>query len=324
MKEKGGRSSFLVVGIGELLWDLLPEGAELGGTVSNTAVMAGRLGDRAVCASRLGDDELGRRARARLAELPIDSTLLQLDPLHATGAVDVVLKAGQPEYEIRYPAAWDFLELTPAWRDLAGAADAVCFGTLAQRSPISRGTIQGFLAATRPECVRLLDANLRAPFYSAESVAEPLLRTTVLKMNDGELPEILRLLGLPGGGERGAAVEPEALLAGSRRLLDAFPLELVCITMGSQGSLLVSRGEWRRHPGIPTAVVDSVGAGDAFTAALLHHFLRRAPLAAINEAGNRCGAWVASRRGAMPALDSATLHAVTQAAAAPEGQPGVC
>lgn len=319
MKDKVAKSSFLVAGIGELLWDLLPAGAELGGAVSNTAVMAGRLGDRAICASRLGEDELGRQARARLTELPIDPSYLQTDSLHATGAVDVALKAGQPMYEIRYPAAWDFLELSPAWLDLAGAADAVCFGTLAQRSPVSRSTIQGFLAATRPECVRLFDVNLRAPFYTSEAVEEPLLRATVLKMNDAELPEILGLLGLSGCGDPGAATEPEALLAGARQLLDAFPLELVCITMGSRGSLLVSRAETHRHPGLPTTVVDSVGAGDAFTAALLHHFLRRAPLAAINEAGNRCGAWVASHRGAMPALDASALRAVTQGATTPEG-----
>jgi fructokinase len=299
----------LVVGIGELLWDLLPSGPRLGGTVSNFAVMAGRLGSHAVCASRLGTDELGNRARAELAQKPLDVSYLQTDPIHATSTVAVQLKDGQAEYTIEEGVAWDYLELSSEWLGLATRADAVCFGTLAQRNDVSRQTIEGFLAATAPRCVRVFDVNLRAPFYSADVLERSLQVTTLLKMNDSEMPEILRVLGL-GDGEGTTA---EALLAGARRLLDRFPVHLVCVTMGGSGSLLVTREQVDRHPGIPVKVVDTVGSGDAFTAALTHYYLQHAPLAVINAAGNRWGSWVASQPGAMPPLDEATRDSIMAA-----------
>ena len=302
-----GERPALIVGIGELLWDLLPAGPRLGGTVSNFAVMAGRLGNRAVCASRIGNDDLGQRARLELSRLPIDSSHLQTDPQHDTSTVAVHLRDGQPEYEIRQPVAWDFLELSPQWVELAKHADAVCFGTLAQRSTVSRQTIEGFLAATPVTCVRVFDVNFRAPYYSAEVVQRSLERTTLLKMNDSEMPTMLRLLGLGGCQD----ISPEALLAGARQLSANFPVKLVCVTMGCHGSLLVTREQSDRHPGIPIKVVDTVGAGDAFTAALTHYYLQGAPLAVMNEAGNRWGSWVASQAGAMPPLDAATREAMT-------------
>jgi fructokinase len=300
----------LVVGLGELLWDLLPSGAQLGGTVSNFAVMAGRLGSHAICASRVGDDDLGRQARNRLSRLPVDTSFLQTDPQHPTSTVSVQLKDGQPQYTIEEPVAWDYLELTPEWLALAARANAVCFGTLAQRNPVARQTIEGFLAATSSGCVRVFDVNLRAPFYSASVIERSLKLTTLLKMNDGEMPVMLHLLGLAGDAE---GTTEEGLLAGARRLLECFPVQLVCVTMGGNGSLLVTREQVDRHPGIPIRVVDTVGAGDAFTAALTHYYLQNAPLSVINDAGNRWGSWVASQPGAMPPLDSATHDAITAA-----------
>jgi fructokinase len=299
----------LVVGIGELLWDLLPSGPRLGGTVSNFAVMAGRLGSHAVCASRVGADDLGRRARADLSGLPLDTSHIQTDPLHATGTVGVQLKDGQPQYTIEEPVAWDYLELSDDWLGLAAGAAAVCFGTLAQRNSLSRQTIEGFLAATPAQCVRVFDVNLRAPFFSAEVIERSLKVTTLLKMNDSEMPLMLDLLGLGGGND----IAVEALLAGARQLLARFPVDLVCVTMGGSGSLLVNREQVDRHAGIPIRVVDTVGAGDAFTAALTHYYLRKAPLSVINDAGNRWGSWVASQAGAMPRLDPITQDSITAA-----------
>ena len=299
----------LVVGIGELLWDLLPSGPRLGGTVSNFAVMAGRLGNHAVCASRVGTDDLGRLASADLSGLPLDISHLQTDPEHATGTVGVQLKDGQPQYAIAEPVAWDYLELGDDWRALAARAAAVCFGTLAQRNPVSRQTIEGFLAATAAHCVRVFDLNLRAPFYTAEVIERSLKRTTLLKMNDSEMPLTLDLLGIGGGHD----IAEAALLAGARRLLARFPVDLVCVTMGGSGSLLVTREQVDRHAGIPVRVVDTVGAGDAFTAALTHYYLQQAPLSVINDAGNRWGSWVASQAGAMPPLDPSTQDSITTA-----------
>jgi fructokinase len=284
-------------------------------------VMAGRLGSRSVCASRVGADDLGRRARADLSGLPLDTAHLQTDSLHATGTVGVQLKDGQPQYTIEEPVAWDYLDLTDDWLRLAAGAAAVCFGTLAQRSPHSRQTIEGFLAATPVHCVRVFDVNLRPPFYSAEVIERSLQRTTLLKMNDSEMPLMLALLGISGGHD----LTEESLLAGARQLLARFPLDLVCVTMGGSGSLLLSKEQVDRHAGIPIQVVDTVGAGDAFTAALTHYYLRNAPLAVINDAGNRWGSWVASQAGAIPPLDPATRDSITAAIGwdiSTEGQAG--
>ena len=285
-----------VVGIGELLWDLLPAGPRLGGAVSNFSVMVGRLGSHAVCASCVGHDELGQQAQAQLAHFPVDTSQLQTHPQLPTGTVAVAFHDGQPNYTFPDPVAWDALELSTHWLALAERAAAVCFGTLAQRNPTSRRTIQGFLAQTPSSCVRVFDINLRPPFYSAAVIEQSLERTTLLKMNDSEMPLILDLLKL-GGSEETTA---EALLAGAHTLLQAFPVKLVCVTMGGSGSLMVGREQVDRHPGIPVKVVDTVGAGDAFSAALTHYYLQNAPLSVMNDADNRWGSWVASQAGAMP------------------------
>jgi fructokinase len=293
------REPHLILGIGELLWDVLPEGPRLGGAPANFTVMAGRLGNHAVILSRIGRDELGRKAVDRLDPLPADTSSLQVDPAHETGRVTVAFEDGQPHYTIHQPAAWDFAELSDEWVNLAERADAICFGSLAQRCPESRQTIQTLAAQTKSGCVRVFDVNLRAPFYSSEVIQESLELASVMKMNDAEVPLVLGLLGLPAG----EGSESEQLRWGAERLLDEFPtLEMVAITRGGHGSLLVTRAEWNEHPGIPIQVADTIGAGDAFTAALTHYLLRGANLATLNEAGNLWGGWVASQSGAMPAL----------------------
>jgi fructokinase len=146
--------------------------------------------------------------------------------------------------------------------------------------------------------------NLRAPFYSGEVIQESLELATVMKMNDEEVPQVLALLGLSNAAEPApAALDLDSLRQGAERVLSEFPaLEMVAITRGGQGSLLVKRDEWHAHPGIAVKVIDTIGAGDAFTAALTHYLLRGADLPTLNEAGNRWGGWVASQSGAMPAL----------------------
>ncbi|MGB7548970.1 MAG: carbohydrate kinase [Terracidiphilus sp.] len=289
----------LILGIGELLWDVLPEGSRLGGAPANFTVMAGRLGNHAAILSRIGRDDPGREAVELLDPLPADTSFLQVDPAHETGRVTVALKDGQPEYIIHQPVAWDFLELSDEWVQLAERADAVCFGSLAQRCRESRQTIQTLAAQSSSACVRVFDVNLRAPFYSGEVVQESLEVATVVKMNDAEVPLVLALLGLPADEEP----VPATLRLGAERLLAEFPtLRMVAVTRGSQGSLLVTRDEWHEHPGIAVQVADTIGAGDAFTAAMTHYLLRGAGLETLNEAGNRWGAWVASHSGAMPAL----------------------
>jgi fructokinase len=283
--------------------------------------MAARLGNHAAILSRIGRDDLGRQAIDRLNTIidpmPVETGFLQVDQLHETGRVTVSFADGEPHYTIHEPAAWDFLELSDAWVQLAARADAICFGSLAQRNQQARQTIQTLAAEASSTCIRVFDVNLRAPFYSAEILEESLELATVVKMNDAEAPLVLDLLDLtieeaPGPGE--ALSTTVYLRAAAERLLAEFPsLQMVAATRGSRGSLLVTRDEWNEHPGFPVKVADGIGAGDAFTAAMTHYMLRGADLATLNEAGNRWGGWMASQSGAMPALPDAIRDSITTA-----------
>ena len=293
-----------VVGLGELLWDLLPNGKQLGGAPANFAYITKLLGDEGIVASRIGDDPLGSEAMRRLSELRLGTESIQQDREHATGSVKVeVDTAGQPRFEIAESVAWDFLEWTPGWQALAQQADAVCFGSLAQRAPTSRATIRQFVHSTRPGAVRVFDVNLRQAFYSADILADSMKLANIVKLNHEELPRIMGIFELSHVDEQASA----------RRLLALHNLKLVCVTRGSGGSLLVSNEQWSQHSGYKVKVADTVGAGDAFTAALIHGYLRRRTLKQIGEEANRVGAWVASQRGGMPVPDrdlETTLRAI--------------
>jgi fructokinase len=288
----------IIVGLGELLWDLLPSGKQLGGAPANFAYITNLLGEMGIPASRVGRDSLADEALQRLALLGLTASFVQQDSIHPTGTAKVEIdKDGQPRFHISQPVAWDFLEWTPVWQQLAREADAVCFGSLAQRSSQSRSTIHAFLHATRPEAILIFDVNLLQNFYTAQVLAESMKLATIVKLNHEELPRIMRLFELEHRSEEDSA----------RRLLSSHDLKLVCVTRGNDGSLLISNDECSEHPGFRVKVADTVGAGDAFTAALAHGYLRGTSLAQINETANRVGAWVASQYGAMPALKAGGL-----------------
>lgn len=292
---------YTIVGIGELLWDRLPEGEQLGGAPANFAYHASLLGNRVGVLSRVGSDRLGERALARLQKLQLPTDFIQLDETHATGTVAVEVDAnGQPDFIINEEVAWDYLEFTPQWQTLAAGAEAVCFGTLAQRSPVSRQTIRRFLDATRRDALRIFDVNLRQPFYTREIILESFALARLAKINHHELAQLAAMFEIAGSSE--------SELAG--QLLNKFALELVCITRGNRGSLLVSRTEAVEHPGFTVDVVDTIGAGDAFTAALAFHYLSGAPLAVINRAANLMGATVTGHTGATPAIARDILERV--------------
>jgi fructokinase len=289
----------IVIGLGELLWDLFPAGKKLGGAPANFAYITSLLGDQGIPASRLGQDSLGAEAIRRLGELGLSTEFIQSDADHPTGTVQVeVDPAGQPRFEIANPVAWDFLEWTPQWQKLAQQTDAVCFSTLAQRSERSRATMRSFLLGVRPGAVRVCDINLRQTFFTAQVVAESMRLATVVKLNHEELPRVMRLFELDHRDERDSA----------QRLLNSYDLKLICVTRGDGGSLLLSPGESSEHPGFKVKVADTVGAGDAFTAALVHGYLRGASLAEINDAANRVGAWVASQSGGTPSPKTGDLN----------------
>jgi fructokinase len=288
----------IVVGLGELLWDMLPSGKQLGGAPANFAYITNLLGDTGIPASCVGHDSLGDEALQRLVQLGLSSAFVQRDAAHPTGTVKVEIDAsGQPRFDISIPVAWDFLAWTSAWQQLASETDAVCFGSLAQRSPQSQKTIRRFLRATQTEAVRVFDVNLRQNFYTSQILEESMKLATIVKLNHEELPRIMRLFELEHYSEEDSA----------RQLLSLHDLKLVCVTRGSGGSLLISPDERCEHPGFRVKVADTVGAGDAFTAALIHGYLRGTPLAQMNETADRIGAWVASESGATPALQPGGL-----------------
>jgi len=296
--------SYNIVGLGELLWDVLPKGKELGGAPANFAYMTSLLGDHGIVASRVGGDALGRTAGRRLERIGLRSKFLQLDTKHATGTAKVDVDAtGQPTFHIAENVAWDFFEWTPEWQKLASTTDAVCFGSLAQRSPQARATIRLFLQEVARGTTRIFDVNLRSKFYSAEILDDSLKLADIVKLNQDELAIVVKLLGSDFLDEERAA----------RWLRDTYGLRLVCITRGPKGSLLVGPNEVSHHSGVRVVVADTVGSGDAFTAALIYHYLRHGTLATMNEAANRMGAWVASQTGATPPRDDYYLQQIRAA-----------
>lgn len=280
-----------VVGLGEILWDLLPSGRQLGGAPANFAYCSHLLGDRGIVASRVGRDQLGEDIRESLRKAGISEEFVQADDSQPTGTVRIqVDSAGQPKFEITQPAAWDYIEWTKDWQGLAKCADAVCFGSLAQRSEKSRTAILNFLDATRPDAVLMFDVNLRQEFFSAEIIRQSLQRANAMKLNHEEVPRVKEVLSM---------TERDDILF-CRSVMERFDLNLICITQGAGGSLLCDRRDFHEHSGYRVKVKNTVGAGDAFTAALVHEYLRQRTLAEMNDTANRMGAWVASHSGAMP------------------------
>ncbi|MGB8507229.1 MAG: carbohydrate kinase [Pyrinomonadaceae bacterium] len=293
-----GQEKFTVIGLGELIWDLLPGGRQLGGAPTNFAYIAHLLGDDAVVASRVGADELGRGAAERLGRMGISTRYLQIDEEHPTGTVGVRIdESGEPHFAVNKNSAWDYLEWTPRWEELAARADAVCYGTLGQRKEGAASTITRFLEHTRADTLRVFDVNLRHSFFTPEMLARSLRLATVVKLNAVELSQAAALLNFKERGER----------AIGRRLLREFGIEMIAVTHGGKGSVLLTEDRAVEHPGISVRVADTIGAGDAFTATLAHYRLRRAPLEVISVAANRMGAWVATQHGATPEIDPRVL-----------------
>jgi fructokinase len=298
-----------IVGIGELLWDILPAGPRLGGAPANFTVMCAHLGNRGVLVSSVGQDDYGKRARNLLAQPDLDLQQLQLDGSHSTGTVEVTFSVDrQPHYTIARNVAWDFIRSTSGLIAEAPAAAAVCFGTLGQRMEVSRGAIRAFIEATPRDCVRVCDINIRMPDCNAETLFWSMAHATIIKVSEEELPQAFSFLA-----ELGFIAEQAPLTAenAAQALLGFFPdCKVIATTLGSAGSLVVSRERACRHPGFPVKVVDTVGAGDAFTAGMLHAYLRGGSLAQMAEAGNLCGSYVASQAGATPALPAELVKTI--------------
>ncbi len=272
---------------GELLWDLFPDGARLGGAAANAAYHARVLGADALLVSRVGRDELGTRALSELSARGVDVSFVQIDEHAPTGTVHVELVEGEPGYRIATGVAWDHI----AWRDellaVFRAANVICFGTLAQRSALGFEMIERALGHAPTTAIRLCDLNVREPFATPQVVEHALRLANVVKLNESEVATLGRIFD---------QVDVVSWL------LQARGVELVAVTRGARGAFVQTRTERVEHPGFPLSSRDGdpVGAGDSFSAALGLELSRKTPLPLALERANRYAAHVASHAGGMP------------------------
>jgi len=292
--------NFNIIGVGEVLWDLLLTGPQLGGAPANFAYHAHALGAQARVITRLGKDDYGREIIRRFHEMGLPETTVQIDDTVPTGTAKVALSGeGLAHFTIQENVAWDHIAVTREALAAASEAHAICFGSLAQRSEPSRNTIQRLVAGTPADALRVFDINLRQQFYSRGLIEQSLQLANVLKLNDDELPTLAGMFGLTGLSEHQIKHQIEWLA-------HTFSLRLVALTRGANGSLLYQKHNnevrWSDCPSRPVKVVDTVGAGDSFTAAMVLGLLRKMDLNEINAIANEVARYVCSQPGATPAL----------------------
>lgn len=286
----------VVVGVGEVLWDVFPDGEHCGGAPANVVMHAAALGAEAWLVSAVGRDARGDAALARLDAAGVRRGAVAQLAEYPTGVVRVsVDAAGRPSFAIASDSAWDHVPWSAAVARVVERADAICFGSLAQRGPISRATIRRALATPRQASWRLFDVNLRQSYYDAGVVAASLELANAVKLNDEELPVVAQLCDLR------ATAPPDQL----RELCERFQLELAALTRGPCGAVLVTPQDLHEAAAPPAVVADTVGAGDAFTATLLVGLLGGRPLAEVNVRANAVAAFVCSQPGATPRIPAA-------------------
>jgi len=293
--------NYRIVAIGEVLWDLLPEGKQLGGAPANFIYHAHALGADARLVSRVGDDALGREILERFKQLGLPTDSVKVDTDAPTGTVSVELESdGKPSYVIHENVAWDRLAATEPALAAVQKADALYFGTLAQRREQSRSAIRTLIAAAPASVLRILDLNFRPPFVAREVVERSQEMAGALKLSDEELPVLGQLIGLHGSTRQQIT-----------ELARRYGFSLVALTRGPGGSLLWRDGDWSDYAGVTIAVRDTIGAGDAFSAALTLGVLAGWSLDEINNHANEVAAYVCSQPGAMPPLPLAVRSAFT-------------
>ena len=282
-----------VVGLGEALWDVLPEGKKLGGAPANFAYHAGQfLGqDNTIAVSALGEDKLAEETIESLKANGL--TFLMPRVPYPTGTVQVTLdEQGIPSYDIKENVAWDNIPLDTEVQAIARQCRAVCFGSLAQRNVVSRETIQRFLDLTPADCMKIFDINLRQNFYSKEVIQESLRRCNVLKINDEELVIIGRMFGYPG-----LDIENKCWL-----ILGKYNLDMLVLTCGTNGSYVFTPGQMSFQETPKVEVADTVGAGDSFTGSFCAAILSGMPVTDAHRRAVEVSAYVCTQNGAMPEL----------------------
>jgi fructokinase len=283
-----------IVGVGEVLWDLLLTGPKLGGAPANFAYHAHALGAHVNVITRVGNDDYGREIIRRFQNMGLPEATVQIDQTAPTGTAKVVLSGdGLAHFTIQDNVAWDYIAANREALAVAGTADAICFGSLAQRCQTSRDSILQLVAAAPAKALRVFDINLRQQFYTRAVIEKSLRLADVLKLNEEELPILAAMFGLSGPANR--QIE---------RLAQTFDLHVIALTRGPDGSLLFQRKgkRWSDCQSHPVQVIDTVGAGDSFTAVLVLGLLQKMDLDEINELANELARYVCSQAGATPSL----------------------
>lgn len=294
--------AYKVAGIGEVLWDVLPEGKQLGGAPCNFAFHALQAGLDSFVISAIGQDKDGEELLQVLDTLGLNTTFVQATNNYKTGTVSVQLdERGNPDYTIHENVAWDHINKSEALNALAWELDATCFGSLAQRNRVSMATIRDFLDSTRPECLKVFDINLRQRYYTKETIQRSLEFANVLKLNDDELTVLRAFFGYRG--------DEESIL---KQLLKEFDLKLIAYTKGAKGSILLRQDDISYSDVPNVKVKDTVGAGDSFTAFLVAGMLNNLELKVIHRAAANVASFVCTQHGATPTLPKELIEIIEE------------
>ncbi len=285
----------IVVGMGEALWDVLPEGKKIGGAPANFAYHVSQFGLPSCVVSAVGDDALGKEIIENFTSKGLNQLIAEVP--YPTGTVQVEIDpAGVPQYEIKENVAWDNIPYTAHLEMLAEKTKAVCFGSLAQRNVVSRNTINLFLDAMpqNEDTLVVFDVNLRQGFYNKEILCNSMKRCNILKINDEELVTVSRMFGYPG-----IDLQDKCWI-----LLGKYNLKMLILTCGINGSYVFTPGNVSFHPTPKVEVADTVGAGDSFTAAFIASILKGKSVQEAHSTAVQTSAFVCTKKGAMPTLPS--------------------
>lgn len=287
-----------IIGLGEVLWDEFDNYKRPGGAPANVAYHANILGSNGIIASSVGDDHSGSELIKffQRKKIPVDH--IQRNKEKSTGKVSVTMHGSEASYVIHEDTAWDHLKFSEEWKTLAKKADAVCFGSLAQRNEISRNTILTFLDHCSSDCIRVFDVNLRPPFFSGEVIIESLKRTDVIKLNEHEFRQLPEITG--------------STKSTKELLLDDYGISVICLTKGAKGcEIITPDSHFIEGPfEIDTSLGDSVGVGDSFTATLIHNKLKGRKWQEALHLANKYAANMAALKGAMPDVPTKIISEV--------------
>lgn len=281
----------LVVGLGEVLWDMLPEGRKIGGAPVNFAYHAGQFGIDTMAVSAIGNDKLGEDTIAEMNGKHLNHIFPSVP--YPTGSVQVKLdEKGVPAYDIKENVAWDNIPFTNEIESVARSCRAVCFGSLAQRNAVSRNTIRKFIESTPSGCIRIFDINLRQNFYTSNVIHDSLEHCNILKINDEEIMLVSRMFNYDSSNIENVC----------RTIMEDFSLEMVILTCGTKGSYIFTKGGVSFMPTPKVNVADTVGAGDSFTGSFCAAILRGLPVAEAHKKAVEVSAYVCTQNGAMPEI----------------------